>query len=375
MLIKVRLGERSYAIHVKPGLLEAPPIPRFLREGRHVLLTNRRVFKLAGRGLLGRLRNAGIRIEAVMMPDGERYKTIATVEKVADSLLAMGLTRKSSILAMGGGVVGDVGGFVASTYMRGIRYIQIPTTLLAQVDSSVGGKTGVNLRAGKNMVGTFYQPAEVWIDPNLLGTLSARDYRAGLAEVVKAGIIGDARLFAFMERNVEKINHRDPAVLSHLIVGACRVKARVVEQDEFETKGIREKLNFGHTLAHALETGVGYGKLKHGEAVSIGMAFAMNLSHELVGCPASDVDRVLTLLGGLGLPVDWGRYNPGGLVPLMRKDKKAAGPGIAEVLCLKIGSVKVERNVSEKVIGRLLKNPAGEAGFHQAEGGLSHANA
>lgn len=309
-----------------------------------------------------------------MMADGERYKTLATVEKAADAMLAMGMTRKSSVLAMGGGVVGDVGGFVASTYMRGIRYIQVPTTLLAQVDSSVGGKTGVNLAGGKNMLGTFYQPSEVWIDPNVLGTLPVREYRAGLAEIVKAGIIGDPVLFRFMEGHVREINARDPKTLSVLIARACCVKARVVEQDEFETKGIRESLNFGHTLAHALETGVGYGKLRHGEAVAIGMAFAMNLSHELAGCPEADVGRVEALLVSLGLPIDWGRYESSRLVPLMRKDKKSAGAGIAEVFCLRIGSVKVERNVSEKVIGRLLKNPAVEAGFHQAGGGSSHVD-
>lgn len=300
------------------------------------------------------------------MPDGERYKTIATVEKVANAMLAKGLTRKSSVLAIGGGVVGDVGGFVASTYMRGIRYIQVPTTLLAQVDSSVGGKTGVNLGGGKNMVGTFCQPSEVWIDPNVLGTLSARDYRAGLAEIVKAGIIGDPVLFRFMEGHVREINSRDPKTLSVLIARACRVKARVVEQDEFETKGIRDSLNFGHTLAHALEAGVGYGRLKHGEAVSIGMAFAMKLSHELAGCPESDVGRVKALLVSLGLPIDWGKYVSDRLVPLMSKDKKSAGAGIAEVLCLKIGSVKVVRDAPEKVIQRLLKKPVLETGFHQA---------
>ncbi|MBI3391855.1 MAG: 3-dehydroquinate synthase [Nitrospirae bacterium] len=372
MLIKVRLGDKAYGIRVKAGLLESPPIPRFLREGRHVLLTNRRVCKLAGQGLLGRLRNAGIRIEAVMMPDGERYKTLATVEKVADALLARGLTRKSSLLAMGGGVVGDVGGFVASTYMRGIRYIQVPTTLLAQVDSSVGGKTGVNLRGGKNMVGTFYQPSEVWTDPTVLGTLPAREYRAGLAEIVKAGIIGDPVLFRFMEGHVKEINARDPQALSVLIARACWVKAKIVMEDEFETAGIREKLNFGHTLAHALETGVGYGRLRHGEAVAIGMAFAMLLSRERAGCPRRDVDRVLALLKSLGLPASWWGYDADSLVRLMKKDKKSAGRDVAEVVCPGIGSVKVDRNVPEAAVRQLLKNPAVHAGFHQAGGGSSH---
>ncbi len=366
MIIQVKLAARSYKIRIAPGLLASPPVPPWLRKGRHVVLTNRKVLVVAARQVIGEIGKKGARVEAVIMRDGERFKTLETVERIEERLLGMGLTRQSAIIAMGGGVVGDVGGFVASTYMRGIKYIQIPTTLLAQVDSSIGGKTGVNLRGGKNMVGTFYQPSEVWIDPAVLATLPAREYRSGLAEIVKAGIVGDARLFRYMEDNVKGINRRDPGVLTRLIAGACRVKARIVAEDEFETKGIREKLNFGHTLAHALETGTGYGKIRHGEAVAIGMAFAMFLSREMAGCPRKDVDRVLDMLESLGLRTRWGGYNAAKMIGLMRKDKKSAGRGIAEVVCCEIGTVKVDRNVPEAVIRRVLKSPAGQAGYHQA---------
>ena len=285
-----------------------------------------------------------------MSQPGETAKSLKTVQSCYDQLAVHRLERKSFIVALGGGVVGDLAGFVAATYLRGIAFVQVPTTLLAQVDSSVGGKVGVNLKAGKNLVGAFYQPRLVLCDLDTLKTLPEREFRAGLAEVIKYGIIYDARLFAQLERDLPKLLQRDRTTLAAVVARCCEIKAEVVGQDETEG-GLRAILNFGHTIGHAIENISGYGKFLHGEAISIGQVAAAKLSRAILGLPERDVERINNLFQRAGLPMQI-RLNSvqrRKLFAAMRLDKKVSGGEIKFVLAEKIGKVVWGQRVPEDV--------------------------
>ena len=342
-IVQVSLGDRSYAIKVGGGLL-----PRLgaecaqLKLGpRCAVITDTNVGKKFAPAALKSLVASGFQPVLITVPAGEKSKRIAMVEKCYDQLAAHRLERKSFIVALGGGVVGDLAGFVAATYLRGIPFVQVPTTLLSQVDSSVGGKTGVNLKAGKNLVGAFYQPQLVLCDLDTLKTLPQREYVSGFAEVIKYGVIYDAVLFAQIERHLPKLLQRDVATLRHVIARCCEIKADVVGQDETES-GLRAILNFGHTIGHAIENSSGYGKFLHGEAIAIGQVAAAKLSQKILSLPSADAERIEKLFVQAGLPVriKLNAIQRKQLFAAMLLDKKVSGGEIKFVLAKKIGRVE-----------------------------------
>ncbi|HVY70516.1 MAG TPA: 3-dehydroquinate synthase [Verrucomicrobiae bacterium] len=342
-VVQVPLAGRSYAILIAGGLLKRLGIEcRRLELGRRcAVISDRNVAPRYEAAALASLKAAGFEPVSIILPAGETAKSLACVQRCYDQLAAHRLERKSFIVALGGGVVGDLAGFVAATYLRGIPFVQVPTTLLAQVDSSVGGKVGVNLKAGKNLVGAFHQPRLVLCDLETLATLPEREFRAGLAEVIKYGIIYDEPFFERLERQMPALLRRNTKVLAEVVARCCEIKAEVVGQDETET-GLRAILNFGHTIGHALEAISGYGKYLHGEAISIGQVAAARLSAAQHGYPASDVDRVRELFVAAGLPVSV-RLTKGQrdkLFAAMRLDKKVSGGEIKFVLAKKIGAVE-----------------------------------
>ncbi len=282
-----------------------------------------------------------------LFDDAESAKNLKTVELIARRLVRAGADRKCLLLAVGGGVVGDVVGFVAASYLRGVALVQVPTTVVAQVDSSVGGKTGVNLPEGKNLVGAFYPPSLVLVDPEVLRTLPAREFRGGLAEVIKYGVIADAKLFAFLEQNMDRMLARDDQALEHVIRRSIEIKAQVVSKDERES-GLREILNYGHTFAHALESATRYKKFQHGEAVAWGMMCAALLGHETVHTPADDVARVIALVRRLGPLPEWPSVPAQRLFALMRADKKTKFGKVRFVLSARIGKAQSCDGVSDK---------------------------
>jgi 3-dehydroquinate synthase len=356
LALDVVLGARSYPIHIGLDLLGDSARWRRAIRGRHVLIvTNETIAPL----YLARVQAglAGFEHAALILPDGEEYKTLAHVGDVFDRLAALGATRDATIVALGGGVIGDLAGFAAACWMRGIDFVQMPTTLLAMVDSSVGGKTGVNLPAGKNLVGAFHQPRAVVADTATLSTLPVREYRAGLAEVVKYGAIGDATLFAWLEANADALSAREPAALAEAIAASCRHKAGVVARDEHE-HGERALLNFGHTFGHALETATGYGNLLHGEAVAIGMVLAARLSSSLGRAPIEDAQRLAKLLEAFGLPTTSPPSDPQRLVELMRLDKKNLAGSLRLILWRSIGAAEIVAGVGEREIVAVLANNA-----------------
>ena len=356
-MVTVQLGNRSYAIKIAPGLLQqlGGDCARLKLGARCAILTDTNAGKNFAKPAYESLVKAGFEPVLITVPAGEKSKRISVVEKCYDQLAAHRLERKSFIVALGGGVVGDLAGFVAATYLRGIDFVQVPTTLLAQVDSSVGGKTGVNLKAGKNLVGAFYQPRLVLCDLETLKTLPGREFRAGLAEVIKYGIIFDAGLFAQLERDLPKILKRETKALSQIIARCCEIKAEVVGQDETET-GLRAILNFGHTIGHAIENSSGYGKFLHGEAIAIGQVAAAKLSHKILGLPAGDVGRIEKLFIRAGLPVKikLNLTQRKKLFAAMTLDKKVCGGEIKFVLAEKIGRVAWGRSVPAKFIESVL---------------------
>jgi len=298
---------------------------------------------------------AGFEPVLITVPAGESAKSLKSVQSCYDQLALHKLERKSFIVALGGGVVGDLAGFVAATYLRGIPFVQVPTTLLAQVDSSVGGKTGVNLKAGKNLVGAFYQPRLVLCDLDALKPLPEREFRAGLAEIIKYGIIADAKLFARLERDLPKILKRDSKALSEIIARCCEIKAEIVSQDETES-GLRAILNFGHTIGHAIENSSGYGKFLHGEAISIGQVAAATLSHKIFGLSERDVERIENLFKRAGLPVQikLNSTQRKKLFNAMKLDKKVSGGEIKFVLAKRIGRVAWGQKVPSASIEEVL---------------------
>ena len=299
--LTVELGERSYPIHIGNGLLHQPALLREHITGPQVMIVTNETVGPLYRGRLEDLL-AGFEVHTVTLPDGEQHKNLETLNRVFDALLGVPCDRGTTIIALGGGVVGDIAGFAAASYQRGIAYIQVPTTLLAQVDSSVGGKTAVNHALGKNMIGAFYQPRCVLVDPDTLDTLDDRQLRAGVAEIIKYGLIRDGEFFCWLEEHMAALLGRDADALGVAIERSCRNKAEVVAQDERES-GSRALLNLGHSFGHAIETGLGYGTWLHGEAVGAGMCMAADLSRRLGRLSAGEVERIVALVERAGLPV------------------------------------------------------------------------
>jgi 3-dehydroquinate synthase len=344
----VALGSRAYPIHIGAGILDAAELYRpHLAGGAAAIVTNAVVAPL----YLHRLRSAlkGARIAEVVVADGEQAKSWQGVEQVVDALLAARLGRDGLVVALGGGVVGDLAGFAAAIYQRGVAFVQVPTTLLAQVDSAVGGKTAINHPRGKNMIGAFHQPCAVVSDVATLDTLPDRELRAGLAEVIKHGFALDAAFVDWLEANVEKILARDPAALVHAIRRSCELKARIVAEDELES-GNRALLNFGHTFGHAIEAGAGYGAWLHGEAVAAGMVMAAELSALMGHLSKSEVSRVRSLLRRAGLPVAGPALAPERLMELMSLDKKAAKGRTRFVVLEGVGRAMLKSGIDDAAV-------------------------
>ncbi|MGI9203129.1 MAG: 3-dehydroquinate synthase [Woeseiaceae bacterium] len=346
--LKVELGERSYPIVIGSGLIAGGYDLSPYTNGRDCLIvSNDTVAPLYLENLTGCL--PGVATQVVELPDGESHKTIASAAKILDELVGSRAGRDVTVIALGGGVVGDIAGFAAACYMRGVAFAQVPTTLLAQVDSSVGGKTGVNHPGGKNLIGAFHQPRVVLIDTDTLATLPDRDLRAGIAEVIKYGAITDAAFFAWLEDNVQALVARETDALTYAIRKSCEIKAAVVAEDEKET-GRRALLNFGHTFGHAIENSVGYGEWLHGEAVAAGMVMAADMS----GLAAADGQRLKALLGAAGLPVSPPLTRPGQLRDAMQLDKKAEAGRLRFVLLRAIGDAYVTADYDSATLNAVL---------------------
>lgn len=354
--IKVELGERSYEIIIDSGILNkiGEKISDLGFSSRIAVVSNPTVYGLYGKIVEESLKKAGFDVITVLIPDGEEYKDLLWVYSIYSELLKHRLDRSSALIALGGGVIGDITGFAASTYMRGISFIQVPTTLLAQVDSSVGGKTGVNHPLGKNMIGTFYQPRLVWADIDTLKTLEKKEVLAGLAEVIKYGIIWDAELFKFLKDNISRILNLDKEALGHIIKRSCEIKADVVSKDEREA-GLRAILNYGHTIGHAIETATGYAKYLHGEAVAMGMVAEARLAVLLGLLDKAASDRINTLIDSYGLPTAAPKdIDKNTLLSLMQIDKKTIKGKLTFILPEKIGSVAIKKvDDIEKITGAL----------------------
>jgi 3-dehydroquinate synthase len=351
--VRIDLGPRSYPIMIGTGLLEQPSVLADAVTARDVLVvTNVTVGPLylerITRGL------AGKRVASVALPDGERYKTLATLEPVFDALVAQRLNRDACVVALGGGVVGDMAGFAAACYQRGVDYVQVPTTLLAQVDSSVGGKTGVNHPGGKNLIGAFHQPRAVVTDLATLQTLPAREFRAGLAEVVKYGLVDDAQFLAWIEANAAALLALDAAALAHAVRRSCEIKARIVAGDERE-HGQRALLNLGHTFGHAIENAVGYGEWLHGEAVAVGMLLAADMSQRMGWIGAPEVARVRGLLQAFGLPVQAPAIGAERAMALMGMDKKVLAGRMRLVLLKRLGEGAVSGDFPAEALQTTLR--------------------
>jgi 3-dehydroquinate synthase len=352
--IDVMLGARSYPIWIGTGLLEDPARWRGAIRGRHALVVSNEVVAPL---YLHRVRAGldGLASSALVLPDGEAHKTLDSAARIFAALADLKASRDATIIALGGGVIGDMTGFAAACWMRGIAFMQMPTTLLAMVDSSVGGKTAVDLPQGKNLVGAFHQPRAVVIDTATLATLPERELRSGLAEVVKYGALGDAAFFAWLEDNIDALLARDPAALAHAIATSCRNKAGIVARDETE-QGERALLNFGHTFGHALETATGYGTLVHGEAIAIGMMLAARLSARLHRASDSDARRLQALLERCGLPTELpANVDAQRLLELMRLDKKNVSGRLRLILWRGVGQAEIVPDVDEGEIRGVLE--------------------
>ncbi len=352
--IRVDLGARSYDIAIGQGL--AKNSAAFFQErapfSHAVVITDGNVETPHGRALAETLAEAGASVDLVVVEPGETSKSVPTAVALWEKMLELEADRKTAVVAVGGGVIGDLAGFIAATYARGLPFFQVPTSLLAQVDSSVGGKVGINLPKAKNMVGAFLQPRGVLIDTETLHTLPDREYRSGLAEVVKYGVILDADFFAYLEAHVEGLLRREADVLVPTIARCCRLKADIVQQDELEQSGLRAVLNYGHTFGHALETLSGYGGMLHGEAVAVGMVCASRLAELLGRIDPELTERQRRLLWALGLPTEVPPCNPDELLRIMRHDKKAAHGQLRFVLPSRLGHVELVGGVDEALVRR-----------------------
>lgn len=351
--IHVALAQRSYDIEIGRGNLarSAEFIGQRLPKCRHaIVVSDANVAGPYGERLLQALRGGGLKCDLLTVPAGEATKCVAEAEKLWNDLIRLKADRRTAIVAVGGGVVGDLAGFVAASFARGLALVQVPTSLLAQVDSSVGGKVGINLPAAKNVVGAFWQPAGVLIDLDVLASLPEREYRSGLAEVVKYGVILDADFFAYLERHVGEICSRQADVLEHVIARCCQLKASVVEQDEREETGLRAVLNYGHTFCHAIETVTGYGRYLHGEAVAIGMDCAARLAAELKRIDPELVRRQRDLLVALNLPVSLEAPDTKKLLAAMQRDKKTEQGRLRLVLPTRLGHVELVSDVPDDLV-------------------------
>lgn len=345
--LNVSLGARSYPIHIGSGLLgRAELLVDKLKTPRVAVVTNETVARYYLQTLTGALRGAGVVVTPVVLPDGEEYKNWQTLNLIFDAMLASRCDRSTTVVALGGGVMGDMAGFAAACYQRGVPFIQIPTTLLAQVDSSVGGKTGINHPLGKNMIGAFHQPRAVIADTDTLDTLPDRELRAGIAEVIKYGLIRDLPFFEWLEAHMERLLARDGEALTCAIERSCANKAEIVAEDETES-GVRALLNLGHTFGHAIEAGLGYGVWLHGEAVAAGMAMAADLSQRLGWLGPGEVARIRALLERAGLPVKGPRLGADRYLELMSLDKKVASGRLRLILLRAIGQGVISSEAAE----------------------------
>ncbi len=355
--LNVDLDSRSYPILIGPDLLRDPDVFRRHVDFRDILIvSNTTVAPLYLSALEESLRPR--RVVATLLPDGESHKTLSTVARIEDVLIANRFARDCAVVALGGGVVGDMAGFAAAIYQRGVAFVQVPTTLLAQVDSAVGGKTGVNHPGGKNLIGAFHQPEAVIADTRTLATLSARELRAGLAEVIKYGLICDSVFFAWLEANVEALLAGDQAALARVIRRSCEIKAAIVGQDERE-QGERALLNLGHTFGHAIESATGYGQWLHGEAVAAGMVMAARMSQESGLLGAEDLERIMRLTARMDLPVRVPGLTPEVVLEHMRIDKKVQAGRIRLVLLRGIGAAFVTAEYDEGCLRRALESHLG----------------
>ncbi|QEL15760.1 3-dehydroquinate synthase [Limnoglobus roseus] len=354
--VRVNLGPRSYDIRFAGDLGSFADFVRLsVPRAKLALVVADTHTERHATTVRDALESVGLRTGMAVVPSGESSKSLAEFGKLLDALADLPADRQTAVVAVGGGVVGDLAGFAAAAYNRGLPLVMVPTTLLSMVDSSVGGKTGINHAKGKNLIGAFHQPAGVWIDPAFLGTLPDREFRSGLAEVVKYGVIQDAEFFAWQEANAAAILARDLEAVRYLVAKSCRLKADVVEQDEREETGLRAILNYGHTFAHAFETVGGYGAWLHGEAVAAGMVCASRLAEKLGRIPADVTERQVKLLTAFGLPLhpkaEW-PIEP--MIDVMRRDKKAAAGRLRFVLPTRMGHVELVDGVPEDLVREVL---------------------
>ena len=349
--LNIDLGERSYDILLGSGLLGklGQYLSRVVKPSRIILITHPSLFQIYGEKVLSGLKGQGWTADLIEVEEGETSKTLGQAEKIFDRLLDLKCDRKSVLIALGGGVIGDLVGFVAATFQRGIPFVQVPTTLLSQVDSSVGGKTAVNHPKGKNMIGAFYQPCMVVADLDTLQTLPEKEFRAGLAEIIKYGVISDASLFDYLEKNTEKVLQLDKECLEYIIKTSCSIKAEVVEKDERENH-YRMILNFGHTIGHAIEALTSYSQFIHGEAVAIGMVYAAKLSQKLGKCQKEVPQRLDRLIKKCGLPADLPDLNPKAIIESLYHDKKTMNHKIKFILVKEIGVVEIIEDMPEDKI-------------------------
>ncbi len=356
-VVKVNLGNRSYDIEIGMSLDQTGRLLQGLGLGKKIaLITNPTIKKLYGQRVINSLKDAGFLVLSIEIPDGEQYKTLDWANAIYSALLINSFDRKSALVAMGGGVIGDLTGFAAATFMRGVPFVQVPTTLLAMVDSSVGGKTGVNHPMGKNMIGAFHQPKKVLMDLDVLKTLPKEEFLSGIAEVIKYGVIRDADLFSHLDRNREKILSLDRESLEHIVRRSCEIKSEIVSEDELE-RGLRAMLNFGHTIGHAIETAENY-TMRHGSAVAIGMVYASRLAYRTGLCERSVPDRVEKLIRSFSLPTSLAalsrRPSANELMVTMKVDKKAEGGKIKFVLPKQIGEAVITKEWDERALKEAL---------------------
>lgn len=354
----MKLRQNPYDVHIATqdvaGLCAT--IARFAEGRSPLILTNKRIAPLHVPPLIKGLRRHRLKAPILALPDGERYKTLGTVSKCYDWLIKQGADRESILVLVGGGVLGDLGGFAASTFMRGIRFIQVPTTLVAQVDSSIGGKVGVDHALGKNLIGSFCQPLYVHVDVAYLKTLPEREFRCGMAEVIKYAVIKDPSLFRFLHADRERVLRRESEALEHIVSTCCAIKARVVERDEKESSGVRMILNFGHTVGHVIEHRTGYKRYGHGEAVAMGMIAAADISTQLGYCKDDVVRRIRDMIAAYGLPISWPRATALQWERGLSRDKKMRGGTLNFVAVNRIGKVSIVPT-TPKQLARYLVSP------------------
>ena len=356
--VPVKLKTNSYGIIIGHGILK--DLPRHISGlglGKDaVIISHALIGRLHGAALAASLRKSGYTVKALNVPEGEASKSAACALHLIERIAAYDVDKKIFIIALGGGVIGDLAGLVAAIYKRGVPYVQVPTTLLAQVDSSIGGKTAIDLKYGKNLVGAFYQPRLVLSDTRVLATLSKRQIKNGLAEAVKYGVIADAKLFAYIEKNYRKLLKGDAAVLTHVVQRSSRIKADVVSRDEKETRGLRTILNFGHTVGHALEAAGRFDRYHHGESVALGMRAAAEISCAVSGLAPRDAARLNAVLTAIGLPEKIEKVRSSDILDHMRHDKKFVAGKNRFVLAQRIGRVRVVANVPGNIISRAIRS-------------------